>query len=168
MSALSRSSPTSHAARAATARRDRRARSAGRSQQRDDPRVAIDLGLVDDLDLVEANEPRQSPQTVRREALIDKVIARVHVPRLVNLDRGPVGGQTRAVGLEHNLAARSQHIRKRPQQPDRISDPGARCPKKTQRNIEPPLDSCTSSASMRRYCTRDPTSPAIAGNPAPP
>src|SRR5689334_10769846 len=48
-----------------SASRCRTARLAGRSQQREDPGVAIDFPLVDDLDLVEANEPRQSPQTLR-------------------------------------------------------------------------------------------------------
>ena len=73
--------------------------------------MTIDLELVDDLHLVEANDPSQSPQTRRREAPIDKAIARVHAARLVNLDRGCFGGQVRAVGLEPDLAGRSQHVR---------------------------------------------------------
>jgi hypothetical protein len=37
--------------------------------------VAVDLQLVYDVDLVEANDPRQSPQTLRREAPVDELIA---------------------------------------------------------------------------------------------
>ena len=59
--------------------RDRRARSADRSERREDPWVSVDLQLVDDLDLVEANDLRQSPQTLRREAPVDEVIARIHI-----------------------------------------------------------------------------------------
>ncbi len=47
------------------------------TRQREDPWVAVDLQLVDDLDLVEAGDPRESPQTLRREAPIDEIVARV-------------------------------------------------------------------------------------------
>ncbi len=57
--------------------------------------MASNLELVDDLDLVQASDSRQSPQTFRRETPVDEVIARVHVARLVNLDRGRVGAQMR-------------------------------------------------------------------------
>jgi hypothetical protein len=60
--------------------------------------VAVDLQLVDDFD-VEADDPPQSPQTLRREPPVDELIAPVHTARLVNLDRRRVGGQARAVGL---------------------------------------------------------------------
>ena len=66
---------------------------------------------------------RQSPETLRREAPVDEVIARVHIPRFVNLDRRAVGGQARTVGLEHDLATRREHIRERRQQRDRIGHP---------------------------------------------
>ena len=55
------------------------------------------------------------------EAPVDEVIARVHVAGLVHLNRGGVGGQARAVGLEHDLAAPRQHVRERPQQPHRVA-----------------------------------------------
>jgi hypothetical protein len=95
--------------------------------------VAVDLQLVDDLDL-EADDPRQPPQSLRREALVDEVIAGVHVARLVNLDRRGVGDEARAVGLEHDLADRCQHVRERSQQRDRISHPVQDA--ETQRNVE--------------------------------
>jgi hypothetical protein len=52
--------------------------------------VAVDLELVDDLDLVEANDPPESSQTLRREAPVHELIARVYLARLVNLDRRAV------------------------------------------------------------------------------
>src|SRR5438445_2169483 len=55
----------------------------------------------------------QSPQTLRREAPVDVLIVRVHIARPVNLDRTRAGGQTRAVGLEHDLVARGQYTRER-------------------------------------------------------
>ncbi|MGO9794009.1 MAG: hypothetical protein ACLP8S_32190 [Solirubrobacteraceae bacterium] len=39
--------------------------------------MAVDLQLVDDLDLAQAGDPRESPQTLRREAPIDEIVARV-------------------------------------------------------------------------------------------
>ena len=96
--------------------------------------MAVDLQLVDDFDLVEADDPPQSPQTLRGEAPVDEVIARVHVARLVNLDRRGAGGQARAVRLEHDLATRRQHARERPQQRDRIGHPVQDA--EAQRNVE--------------------------------
>ena len=142
-------------------------RLAGRSQQGEDPRVAIDLELVDDLDLVEANEPRQSPQTLRREAPVDEVIARVHVARLVNLDRGRVGGQTES----RRSRARSRRPAANTSASARSNPIGSvtRCKiPKHNATSKRSSSSCRSTASMRRYSTRDPTSPAIARNPAPP
>ncbi len=56
--------------------------------------MAVDLELVDDLDLLEANDPPESSQTLRREAPVHELIARVHLAGLVNLDR-------RAVSLDY-------------------------------------------------------------------
>ena len=96
--------------------------------------MAVDLGLVDDLGLVEASDPRHLPQTLRRKAPVDEAIARVHVAPLVKLDRRRVGPRMRAVGLEHDLAARCHCIRERPQQRDRVGHP-VQDPK-AQRNVE--------------------------------
>jgi hypothetical protein len=65
-------------------------RSARRPQQREDPRVTVDLQLIDDLDLLEANDPPESSQTLRREAPVHELIAGVHLAGLVNLDRRSV------------------------------------------------------------------------------
>jgi hypothetical protein len=96
--------------------------------------VTVDLQLIDDLELVEADDPSQSPQTLRGEAPVDEVIARVHIAWLVNLDRRGVGVQARAVGLEHDLATRGQHVRERLQQRNRISHPVQDA--ETQHNVE--------------------------------
>jgi hypothetical protein len=42
--------------------------------------VAVDLQLVDNTDLVEADDPPKSPQTLRREPPVDEVIARYTSP----------------------------------------------------------------------------------------
>jgi hypothetical protein len=78
-------------------RRNRGLPPAGRSQHREDPRVAIDLQLLNDLELVEADNPPQSLQTLQGEAPVDEVIARVHLARIVNLDRRDVGRQARVL-----------------------------------------------------------------------
>ena len=62
--------------------------------------MAVDFQLVYDLDLIETNDLRQSPQTLGGEAPVDEVIARVHLARRVNLNRRGVGETTRAVGLD--------------------------------------------------------------------
>jgi hypothetical protein len=49
--------------------------------------VAVDLQLVDDLHFVETGDAPQSPQTLWGESPVDELIARVHLTRLVNLDR---------------------------------------------------------------------------------
>ncbi|MHB8660221.1 MAG: hypothetical protein ACYC91_20240, partial [Solirubrobacteraceae bacterium] len=64
--------------------------------------MAVNLELVDDFDLVEADDPPKSSQTLRGEAPVDELIARVHLARHVNLDRG-VANQARAVRFEHDL-----------------------------------------------------------------
>ena len=49
--------------------------------------MAVDLQLVDDLDVVKADDTPQSPQTIRGESPVDEVIARVHIARLVSIER---------------------------------------------------------------------------------
>ena len=61
--------------------------------------MAVDLQLIDDLELVEADDAPQSTQTLQREAPVDVVIARVNVTRLMKLDRRGVGGETRPYKL---------------------------------------------------------------------
>ena len=130
--------------------------------------MPVDLELVDDLDLIEPDDPRQSAQTLGRRTPVDEVIARIHVTRLVNLDRPRVGGQTRAVGLEHDLATQRQHVGERPQQRDRVSHPVQDA--ETQHNLKPlaELAHVQCEESMRRYSTCESTSPAIARKPLPP
>src|SRR2546421_9331559 len=65
-------------------RRDRKLPSGRRSEHCEDPRGAVDLQLVDDLDRVKPDDPRQSPQTLPGEAPVDEVIARVYVAPVVN------------------------------------------------------------------------------------
>ena len=49
--------------------------------------MAVDLQLVDDLDVVKADDTPQSPQTIRGESPVHEVIARVHIARLVSIER---------------------------------------------------------------------------------
>src|SRR5664279_980884 len=54
-------------------------RSARRSQHGDDPRMAVDLRLVDDLDVSDAGDARQPTQALDGKAPVDEVVARVHI-----------------------------------------------------------------------------------------
>ncbi|HEY5150876.1 MAG TPA: hypothetical protein VIJ23_13865 [Mycobacterium sp.] len=96
--------------------------------------MTVDLRLVDDLDVTDAGDARQPMQTLDGKAPVVEVIARVHIARLVNLDRRGVARELRAVGLEHDFAARRQHVGERLQQRDRIGHPVQDA--KAQRDVE--------------------------------
>ena len=96
--------------------------------------MAVDLRLVDDLGLIEARDSPQSPQTLRGKTPVDEVVVRIDVAGLVNLDRRGFGREARAVGLEHDLAARRQHVDERSQERDRIGHPVQ--DSEAQRNVE--------------------------------
>jgi len=91
-------------------------------------------GGFDDLDVTDAGDARQPMQTLDGKAPVVEVIARVHIARLVNLDRRGVARELRAVGLEHDFAARRQHVGERLQQRDRIGHPVQDA--KAQRDVE--------------------------------
>ena len=145
---------------------DRTARSAGRSKQREDPRVAVDLQLVDDLD-VEADDPRQSPQTLR----LRSPSRRSHRARIRRPAREP-----RSRARRRPDASRTSRARSRRPAPARPRAPAATRPvqspdagsRNTTRRRNARRARARSSASMRRYSTRDPISPAIARKPTPP
>ena len=85
--------------------------------------MTVDLHLIDDLDRPQPREPRDPAQAFGREAPIDEVIAGVDVSGAVDLDRGSVVVERRAVGLEDDLAAGLEHAGQGAEDGDRVADP---------------------------------------------